>query len=63
MIPTMMNTTHRTTLLRARCKVTIFGLSECIGSYFGGACLRTTYKLHHSLATIECQHLTFIDKR
>jgi hypothetical protein len=63
MMPTIMAVTHRTMLLTARCKVAICGLFEYIGFHFGGACLLTTFKLHHSLATIECQHLTFIDKR
>jgi hypothetical protein len=67
MTPTTMDTsdtTHRTMLLTARCESTICGLSECIGLYFGGACLLTTLEqLHHSLATNECQHLTCIDKR
>ncbi len=67
MTPTTMDTsdtTHRTMLLTARCESTICGLSECIGFHFGGG--MSSYhleQLHHSLATIECQHLTYIDKR
>lgn len=67
MTPTIMDTadtTHRTMLLTTGCESTICGLSECIGFYFGGG--MSSYhleQLHHSLATIECQHLTCSDKR
>ncbi len=67
MTPTAMDTaatTYRTMLLTARCESTNCGLSECIGFYFGGGMSSDHLEqLHHSLATNECQHLTYIDKR
>ena len=61
MTPTTMDTedTLRTQLLTVCCESMTCDLSACIGFFLVGLSSYRFEQLHHSLLTIQCQHLTF----